>query len=410
MGSRCVICNVSIFNSKKANVCDSCLNKIIERYKDIMYRFAESIREKYAEKEWFDKYINRINDNKMWEKVVSHSDNIIINKEMINCVGDNGVDTYKLIIEFLGIEQGTQLIYDWNIFLGNNKALVIGSYYNRCSSCGKINIHSSENFITQDNSVWYCMDCYIKAVYNHQNMLLDFLRFLKTKILYSEIDNLINYYSNNSLCLEYFIKNPNFHISNNVYDKHVADNYNYSFLYSLTNNIVSNEIFYPLWNDFLRRSTYRGTPYNFAVINGCKRCAADISCSSEQGYDDYLRIKKDPNVVCHNCKQWINILNDLRRKYGWNPSWRNVLIQFEEYGIKTRDQANPKVLYRILKNNNIEMSEEIVNYWNSLYQKYSGDRIIKLYAIPEGVSGEIQQEVGRLLGGLSNSLSNFFNS
>lgn len=423
MGSRCVICNVSIFNSKKANVCDVCLDKTIERYKKIIrkfYYFLDPKSKFYAEthnslgrlfgalfgdsakreekEAKLQEFYNRINNKEYWYRKTSSSNKIILDEDFILGVGNKKFDTFPFIKEFIDDIKFENLLKEWNEFLTVTEPLPMGVKYYECEKCGVLMAENGNDIILHNES-YYCKNCLQRAIDAHQTLLLNFLKFSDSKLKINNIEKIKLYYLDYKNCVEAFLKTPLFDIKSNVVEK--DNSTNYDFLKFFVIKYIPSDAFTPLWNSFIKTGLCGGVAEGFNVDKACNRCHGAVYCNSDNDYDDYVRVKRDSYIICHRCEQWIKILGDLSGKYGWNPKWQQVLRDFEKYGIDIECEADPEVLYKILINYDIVMTEDFKNFWNSIYDKYNGDGIIRLYAIPEGTSGKIQQNAGRAIGHVS---------
>ena len=181
------------------------------------------------------------------------------------------------------------------------------------------------------------------------------------------------------------------------------------------------------WNDFLAENKdiglYAG---DFIVGDACNRCGLgrkifysysgsrghnfSIKTGKEKIYDSaynlYVRIQNDQDYKCPHYIAWLDIIGELRKKFGWNPKWKVVLNEFEEFGVRKRSdfKADPSDLYKILKKNGIVMSQQIVDAWNDIYYRRDGDCIVQCYAVPDSTRGQIEQGINRATGGLLKKL------
>lgn len=265
--------------------------------------------------------------------------------------------------------------------------------YKNCSSCN-LSIPEEEYNLYGG----FCLNCTKKVVSQHQALLLDFLKFIESQLPNNNIRKLIVYYSDLQICINEFLKVDRFSLNNKVYDKNNSTND--LFLKNILAKALpelSENIIYALWNSFLKTGLYYGEPHYFCVERACSRCRGEVVCADTKDYNDYVRIKQDRNIICGRCKEWIEVLNDLRRKYGWNPKWRQALADYEQFGIDNHCKLDPKDLYNILVYYDIVMTEEFQNYWNSLYARHKCVWMVKLYAIPNGIRGNIAQSAGKVL-------------
>lgn len=178
------------------------------------------------------------------------------------------------------------------------------------------------------------------------------------------------------------------------------------------------------WNDFLASSQdlpRKFFPFEYVAVGGaCKHCGRSIFIENgpnkkfyvffdkekvyDTAYNLYLRVKNDPNYKCQHCIDWLDIIDSLRKKFGWNPKWKVALNEFEKFGKRSHGQADPNDFYRILTANEIVMSQQVVDAWNAIYERRNGNCIIKCYAVPDSVRGQIEQGINRAAGGLLKKL------
>lgn len=50
------------------------------------------------------------------------------------------------------------------------------------------------------------------------------------------------------------------------------------------------------------------------------------------------------------------------------------------------------------------MTDDIIDFWNKLFERRNGSHIIKFYAFDDNIVGKAQQQVGRAIGGLLRDL------
>lgn len=394
----CVICKSHEPNLQKINgklVCSDCLEKIILRYKDIMLKFYEYLKSRNSleKNQWLNDFYDRINNNDFWDEKFQSSSNVIVDYGFIFGLAGSNFDTFAFIKEFIDINYITT--NEWNDFLDSYKDSVMGVRYYKCEKCGIFTSELETKFV-QIGTMQYCNKCYEHALKLHQKLVIDFLDFVKVKTGKIETDELKLYYSKDDNIYNEFYKIEKFDINIE------KDNCNGKFLYFLLRRKFGGDRVLALWNSFLKETEYKGKRMPFYIPGACKRCHKSEAATANKGYDYYATIFYDQNFLCAECKRFLEILNDLYEEYGWNPKWRTALKEFNKISVeKHEEEANPKTLYSILKKYNIELSSEIFDFWNNLYSKYGGNGIIKLYSIPNGVGGEIQQQVGRFLGGFS---------
>lgn len=350
-----------------------------------------------------------------WYKMINSSDKFILDKDFILGTWNKKFDTFSFVKEFIDDINFENLIDEWNKFITATEPLPMGVKYCGCGKCGILMPVNDKNIILY-NQLYYCQNCLQKAVELHQGLVIKFLDFINPPQKDNDIEKVKRYYLDYKNCLNVFLKTSKFDIKSTLCEKY--NSYNHDFLQSIINNHIGQEpldnnliirriqadAFNPLWNDFIKAGLAEGHPVGFCVQNACKRCGGGVFCDYTKTYMDYARVKLDPQIICHTCEQWIKILGELRRKYGWNPKWRQALQEFEEHGINSHREMDPEDLYYILLSYDIAMTEDFKNFWNSLYYKYNGDEIVKLYAIPEGPGGRFQQNAGRLAGKISNFL------
>jgi len=147
-------------------------------------------------------------------------------------------------------------------------------------------------------------------------------------------------------------------------------------------------------------SEYDGSKTFFAVNGPSKEATSAFSLFND--------IKNDQNYICDRCRHWLYIIDMFKKKFGWNPKWKTALSQFEKLGLQTKGQADPIDFNRILNRNDIVMSQQVIDVWNRTFDDLHGTDIIKCYSVPDSLSGEIEQHVGRVMGGITSGLRRFF--
>lgn len=169
------------------------------------------------------------------------------------------------------------------------------------------------------------------------------------------------------------------------------------------NNLFFNAEAAALWNSFLESISKEEIQKSDVIIkNFCKRCGNTVDLGKID-YKEYLRVVHSPQHICHQCEQWLKILNDFKVEYDWNPDWNLVIKDLEQLSLLPGQQADPSKLLPILQRHGIIMSKEIIGFWNSLFNKYQGDGIIKCYAVAGDFQGVAEQNFKRLLGGIFGS-------
>lgn len=158
-----------------------------------------------------------------------------------------------------------------------------------------------------------------------------------------------------------------------------------------------------LWNSFLDYIKNENlVKENITIENFCKRCGATVNLG-QINYEEYLKVTRNPRYICHQCEQWLKILKDFSDEYDWNPDWNSVIEDLKQLSLIPGQQADPSKLLSILQKHGIVMSTEIIGFWNSLFDKYHGDGIIKCYAVADDFQGMAEQNFKRLLGGIFGS-------
>lgn len=424
--NNCELCSSSnhVRHIKGSYVCEDCLEQTLEHYKYDLSEFYVFLSKKYnlnnadddSEKKnslrWMNDFHIKLKDNSFWKNQVVNSKYFVINANYIShSIKKQNIDTFCILAEFLGKEEATKLIPLWNEFLKDDHPFVNGAPYVKCSACNKEGPYIGDSFIEKSKSdnIFYCKECYDKAVSEHQHMLIQFLNYSNTFLKSNEVDKvdeLIQSYSNKYYCMTSFIKNPAFSPQASVYSNSGSNkNNNFKFLKHITDKIISHGKVQALFNDFIRSTNYGGKPDDFEVEHACKRCHGPELLSEEHGIKDYYQRQNDPNNKCFYCYCWLRLLNDLNSKYGWNPKWAKVISALNDYSItNSHDQANPILFYKYVTAHDIEFTEEMMNYWNFLFEKYDGRHIIKMYSIPDGIIGEASQHISRAIGGFIRNI------
>lgn len=273
-----------------------------------------------------------------------------------------------------------------------------------CKSCGKTFYEGdSDDGVHDSRYSCYCESCLSQMIQNSYEVFHKYLTYCK--ILCPE----------DAVKIDRYLSTYTFQEFGDIAKKHIG-----TFLSIFHSNrtteyltyykeVLSAELFSSngkydaLWNSFLRKySDVNGRIYPVKIEHACTRCGLDLY-SPKMEYPEYKNVTSNPNYICHQCEQWIKILKDFKEGYSWNPDWKFVLEDLEALSRVPDQQANPNNLLPILQKHGITMSEEIIGFWNSLFDKYHGDGIIKCYAVADGLQGAAEQAFKRFLGGLFGS-------
>ena len=300
-----------------------------------------------------------------------------------------------------------------------------------CRICGKLDINHSETF-SKFGEYNVCSNCVQEKIDLCKKYLVGFMEY--TKKFYSR-DKWAPYYcmADSSNVESYIRNNNNFKdivtIAAQGWGRAQADD-NRSMYFKLFTDLVGENfddinVLSAHWNDFLVKNPDLPFIIEDVIVNGgCKRCGKDIEINCDNSkhfyaevtyvdftgtaFELYTRIKNDSDYKCRYCSAWVDIIGELRKKFGWNPKWRIALDEFEEFGKGKDIQAGPMDFYRILTKNEIVMSQQVVDVWNAIYERRDGNLIIKCYAVPDSPRAQIEQNVSRAADGLLKGIRKLF--
>lgn len=299
-----------------------------------------------------------------------------------------------------------------------------------CQICDKLDINHTETFEKfGEHSV--CSHCIQEKVDLCKKYLTGFMEY--TKQFYSKEKWAPYYCMADSQNIESYIrKNDNFkdivEITAQEWGQLTTEDGRSLFFKLFTDLVGENfDNIYILsahWNDFLaKHPEFPFLAEKVIVEGGCKRCGKNIEiachskkssvmfgnkCVDDTAFNLYIKVKNAPDFFCRNCIAWVDIIGELRKKFGWNPKWRVALDDFEEFGKGKDIQAGPIDFYKILTKNEIVMSQQVVDVWNAIYEKRSGDCIIKCYAVPDSPRAQVEQTVSRAADGVLKGLRKLF--
>ena len=272
----------------------------------------------------------------------------------------------------------------------------------KCDMCGVKFYEGTSAYEAFSNTSALCGDCFIKCVKEISTVAFDYFSFVEEKCPDERefIEELKK--QNFEQLAGNFIKDNN--VGDTIYflSADSVSKKDYLTLFSkIFTDKCKNNLYKALWNSFLKRNPdLESEPKYVTVVHACKRCGN--SYDAHLDYDTYIQIKNDPSFICQQCEVWLAILRDFELEYGHMLLWSYVISDLRQLSFSGK-QANPTDFYRILRSHNIEMSDQIVNFWNKLFDKHNGNGIIKCYAVPDSVSGAVQQSVLRVLGGIFGS-------
>lgn len=273
-----------------------------------------------------------------------------------------------------------------------------------CNSCGKAFYEGDSNDGTHGIFSCYCKTCLLKMIKDTYEVFHKYLTYCK--ILCPEdttkIDNFLSTYTYQKF--EDITKNNISDFLSLFHSNSTNEYLTYYKKYILNTELFStNGKYDALWNSFLKKyPDVNGEICPVKIEHACTRCGSDLY-SQKMEYTEYKNVISNPDYICHQCEQWKKILRDFKEEYGWNPDWKFVLEDLESLSRVADQQANPNNLLPILQKHGITMSEEIIGFWNSLFDKYHGDGIIKCYAVADGLQGAAEQAFKRFLGGIFGS-------
>ena len=313
--------------------------------------------------------------------------------------------------------------------------LCVDCYNQRyCPVCKKISYYGGQRFEQYDGKN-VCVECVENEVSRIKLLLNGFIQYIKRFYPERKCNEISRDINQND-----FIKNNDiFHsamkslISGGA---HINSSQCLKILASkVENNLDEINVLKAHWNDYILSKqnflksqgweSYDIIIEKLYIPKGCKRCGKDIALNYYEG-DEYLsvdninieiqessffelfmRVKKDNSYKCSRCTGWLDILAALRKRFGWNPSWKAAIDDFESFGLHSSGQANPIDFYKILRSHDIVMSQQVIDAWNDIYDSRHGFQIIKCYSVPDSIGGEVQQHMGRVVGGIANGLRKF---
>ena len=304
-------------------------------------------------------------------------------------------------------------------------------YENRyCQVCGKLDHYNNQKFekIGRHN---ICADCIKKHTDKIGKTLRNFIQYLNrfySKRHLESISNVFktdNYIKNNGNIVESINSLINYGPNEDIEDWTCFK----IFLDAVGKDFDEINVLKAHWNDYIVNELKHSKCEDFFVPSGCKRCGKDIKLfyydykpenkgfyaeyvdtryKFSSAFELYTKVKNDKHFKCGRCHIWIDILDQLRQKFGWNPTWKIALDEFEEFGIRTHGQADPIDFYKILNKNGIVMSQQVIDVWNGIFDKKHGVGIIKCHSVPDSLTGEVQQHIGRATGNIISGLRKLF--
>ena len=310
--------------------------------------------------------------------------------------------------------------------------------YNFCHVCKKMD-SSGGLKLYKIGSENFCEDCYEENVKRCKTFCLDFIEY----IVKEKGKNPKDFAVTNSGNMETEIKRSKYFKKALLFDR--TNDYDYvrkisesGYTYFQSNEL---QLFFDIidghrfnknyiaeltvyWDEFCGKAKLFDRPYGHLetviIPNGCKNCAREIHIESDYGYriketgqisDSVAKLYRqvcDSNFICGCCATRIELINTFRKKMGWNNKWNQALDDFEKKGRLECGQANPNDFYNILKEYDIVMTQQIVDIWNSVFDKVNGIEIIKCYAIPDSTGARIEQQASRVADGFLRGLEKLF--
>ena len=395
-------------------LCETCYRDLVKVHQKVVLKFVD-----YAilrdNRDFLKEVKEKISDFNYCYDNFRNFTTFICDERLLYIKGHLDVNIFPFVQQIVDIND--TWVGTWNKFIelsDSNNLGIAGCKYYQCDKCREWRPLINNQIINGK----YCPRCYEEITEKYQYIVLEFFKYLDLKLGTDYRNNVNRLYRSSERCQEYF-KSINLRHNDDVFDviKNIAiktgcleEEKRTSDGYCLADNKIN--VFTAIFNSYLKENKNNdrvfGTPKNFYVYDACKSCGGGISCSAEEDYDDFIRIERDPQAECWSCCCWDSIEGELTKKYGWNYKWRDAISEFVKNGRATHNQADPNKLNIYLKERDIVMTDDVIEFWNNLFEKRRGNHIIKFYAFNDSLAGKAQQEIGRAVGGFFNKLFNGF--
>lgn len=381
-------------------LCKDCYTDLVKTYQDMLIKlfdYAPTMRVNLDDTELHNKKM--ISDFRYCYEHFKDYPTFICDERLLYQKSKVPIDIFPFVKEFITFPSEEHEY--WNKFVNNND--VPGCEYFKCSICKKWKLLASDDDIVFGD---YCTECYSKIVKKYQHAVLVYYDYLDSKLDTDHSNKVRRILGDNHRCQDYFKSTklkPNddlFYILKSIAKKiNIMDSDNE---WQLENRMKA--VFNSYLNDYKDDERVFGKPMSFYVPGGCKVCSNGVECYEDKNYSDFIQIERDPDAECWECRSWDSIEKELLKKYGWNPGWRTAIANFAKDGRNRRYQADPNKLNVYLKAQGIVMTDDVIDFWNNLFERRNGSHIIKFYAFDDNIVGKAQQQVGRAIGGLLRDL------
>lgn len=380
-------------------LCRDCYRDLVKIHQRTVLFFLEHVDKRPAFKELNEK----LSDFSYCCENFKKSPYFVCDEHLLYSANWEVIDIFPFVRQALGLDGSWYKT--WNNIIDNangNNLGIAGCRYYYCDGCEEWKPTTVGRFALHK----YCPQCYKKIAEKYQYVVLGYYKFLDETRDYNDYPKINRIFGNIDRCQDFF-QSIELHPDDDVFLVMVKIARKMGFLQD-NNDFIPQNIMAAVFNSYLKANKddqkVFGEPQTFYVPDACKVCGGPIECSSEADFHDFIQIHGDPKSECWKCESWDSIEGELLKKYGWNPGWRTAIANFAKDGRNRRDQADPNKLNVYLKAQGIVMTEDVIDFWNNLFERRNGSHIIKFYAFDDNIVGKAQQQVGRAIGGLLRDL------